>query len=228
MHDHAYASLNWAWKHLIDQYPVYHWQFYNTIIKSLDNRRYSSEWSVSKSYEYCVYSLTSAFYIVQWYTLRWTTVCVLYYSPLVHLAMKTLQRFDVLDFLRVDESTMFNWLQLIESKYHADNPYHNSTHAADVMHATAFFLGCDKLKVRPYTLIWLTSRCFCVRAFCVDEKFGNVEMCHIYAYRRLDNVPFNIRRVVYVYIYCSKFKVPVFLSTLAYGTTRAGFKTDRL
>jgi hypothetical protein len=61
--------------------------------------------------------------------------------------MKTLQRFDVLDFLRIDEVTMFNWLQLMESNYHADNPYHNSTHAADVMHATAYFLACDKLKV---------------------------------------------------------------------------------
>ena len=68
-------------------------------------------------------------------------------SPLVHLAMKTLERFAVLDFLRVDEKVLLNWLQLVESKYHADNPYHNSTHAADVMHATAYFLNCEKLKV---------------------------------------------------------------------------------
>lgn len=69
------------------------------------------------------------------------------YSPLIYLAMKTLERFAVVDFLRVDEKVLLNWLQLVESNYHADNPYHNSTHAADVMHATAYFLNCEKLKV---------------------------------------------------------------------------------
>jgi len=68
-------------------------------------------------------------------------------SPLVHLAMKTLSRFAVVDFLRVDEKVLLNWLQLVESNYHAENPYHNSTHAADVMHATSYFLNCEKLKV---------------------------------------------------------------------------------
>jgi len=68
-------------------------------------------------------------------------------SPLVHLAMKTLERFALLEFLRIDEKVLLNWLQLVETNYHADNPYHNSTHAADVMHATAYFLNCDKLKV---------------------------------------------------------------------------------
>jgi len=77
------------------------------------------------------------------------------YSPLVHLAVKTLQRFDVLEYLGVDESIMISWLQLIESNYHADNPYHNSTHAADVMHATAFFLSCDKLKVSTFAALEL-------------------------------------------------------------------------
>jgi len=67
-------------------------------------------------------------------------------SPLVYLAMKTFQRFEVTDFLQVDEKVLLNWLQLVESNYHAENPYHNSTHAADVMHATAYFLNCDKLK----------------------------------------------------------------------------------
>ena len=65
--------------------------------------------------------------------------------------MKTLERFAVVAFLGTDEKVLLSWLQLVESNYHADNPYHNSTHAADVMHATAFFLNCDRLKV-PATL----------------------------------------------------------------------------
>jgi len=66
--------------------------------------------------------------------------------------MKTLERFDAVSFLSVDEKVLLNWLQLVESNYHADNPYHNSTHAADVMHATAYFLTCDKLKVVTHSL----------------------------------------------------------------------------
>jgi len=68
-------------------------------------------------------------------------------SPLVYLATKTLARFAVVEFLQINDKVLLNWLQLVESNYHADNPYHNSTHAADVMHATAYFLNCEKLKV---------------------------------------------------------------------------------
>lgn len=66
--------------------------------------------------------------------------------PLVHLAMRTFQRYEVLDFLQVDEALMCSWLQMIEANYHGNNPYHNSTHAADVMHATSYFLACDVIK----------------------------------------------------------------------------------
>ena len=78
-------------------------------------------------------------------------------SPLVHLAMKTLERFDAAAFLACDEKVLWNWLQLVESNYHADNPYHNSTHAADVMHATAYFLNCEKLKVALISQSGLSS-----------------------------------------------------------------------
>ena len=42
--------------------------------------------------------------------------------------------------LSCDEQTLQNWLTLLEANYHSDNSYHNSTHAADVLHATAYFL----------------------------------------------------------------------------------------
>ncbi|KTG35411.1 hypothetical protein cypCar_00038836 [Cyprinus carpio] len=41
---------------------------------------------------------------------------------------------------------MRSWLQVIEANYHASNSYHNSTHAADVLHATAYFLRKDRVK----------------------------------------------------------------------------------
>lgn len=59
-----------------------------------------------------------------------------------------MNRFDVCDYLKIDETCLVNWLTLIESHYKATNPYHNSTHASDVLHATAYFLSTDKLSVK--------------------------------------------------------------------------------
>ena len=42
--------------------------------------------------------------------------------------------------------------QLIELNYHSKNAYHNSTHAADVLHATAVFLAKERVKVISETL----------------------------------------------------------------------------
>ncbi|MGH0118978.1 UNVERIFIED_CONTAM: hypothetical protein FKN15_003527 [Acipenser sinensis] len=39
-----------------------------------------------------------------------------------------------------------SWLQVIEANYHQTNSYHNSTHSADVLHATAYFLGKERVK----------------------------------------------------------------------------------
>lgn len=56
--------------------------------------------------------------------------------PLQHLGMNLLLRFDVPNVLSCDENILYNWLTVIELNYHAENTYHNSTHAADVMQVT--------------------------------------------------------------------------------------------
>uniref|UniRef100_A0A8C4XTQ7 Phosphodiesterase n=1 Tax=Falco tinnunculus TaxID=100819 RepID=A0A8C4XTQ7_FALTI len=66
--------------------------------------------------------------------------------PLVYLGLKIFARFGVSEFLNCSEATLRAWLQVIEANYHSSNSYHNSTHAADVLHATAFFLGKEKVK----------------------------------------------------------------------------------
>jgi high affinity cAMP-specific and IBMX-insensitive 3',5'-cyclic phosphodiesterase 8 len=66
--------------------------------------------------------------------------------PLVWLGMTTLLRFEVTKLLGIEESTLQNWLTLIEANYHSANSYHNSSHAADVMQATAYFLEKDNVK----------------------------------------------------------------------------------
>ncbi|CAJ0947544.1 unnamed protein product [Ranitomeya imitator] len=66
--------------------------------------------------------------------------------PLVYLGLKIFACFGVCEFLNCSEATLRSWLQIIEANYHASNAYHNSTHAADVLHATAFFLQKDNVK----------------------------------------------------------------------------------
>ncbi|KFP38490.1 High affinity cAMP-specific and IBMX-insensitive 3',5'-cyclic phosphodiesterase 8A, partial [Chlamydotis macqueenii] len=66
--------------------------------------------------------------------------------PLVYLGLKIFARFGICEFLSCSESTLRSWLQVIEANYHSSNSYHNSTHAADVLHATAYFLSKERVK----------------------------------------------------------------------------------
>ncbi|XP_006804818.1 high affinity cAMP-specific and IBMX-insensitive 3',5'-cyclic phosphodiesterase 8B [Neolamprologus brichardi] len=66
--------------------------------------------------------------------------------PLTYLGLKIFTSFGVCEFLNCSEATLRSWLQLIEASYHSSNSYHNSTHAADVLHATAYFLRKERVK----------------------------------------------------------------------------------
>lgn len=66
--------------------------------------------------------------------------------PLVYLGLKMFARFGVCSFLNCSEVTLRSWLHVIESNYHSSNAYHNSTHSADVLHATAYFLCKERVK----------------------------------------------------------------------------------
>ncbi|XP_051062488.1 high affinity cAMP-specific and IBMX-insensitive 3',5'-cyclic phosphodiesterase 8A [Phodopus roborovskii] len=66
--------------------------------------------------------------------------------PLIYLGLKTFARFGICEFLQCSEVTLRSWFQIIETNYHSSNPYHNSTHSADVLHATAYFLSRSKIK----------------------------------------------------------------------------------
>lgn len=67
--------------------------------------------------------------------------------PLTYLGLKIFASFGVCEFLNCSEATLRSWLQLMEGSYHSSNSYHNSTHAADVLHATAYFLRKERVKV---------------------------------------------------------------------------------
>lgn len=55
--------------------------------------------------------------------------------------------------------------QLIEENYHSKNAYHNSTHAADVLHATAVFLAKERVKVTSSQIIVSTFFYCCFMCF---------------------------------------------------------------
>nr|KAJ3423197.1 High affinity cAMP-specific 3',5'-cyclic phosphodiesterase 7A [Polyrhizophydium stewartii] len=59
--------------------------------------------------------------------------------PLYHLGMALFELYNFQSAFNVDESVMRAFLQKIESSYRP-NSYHNSTHAADVMHSMHYFL----------------------------------------------------------------------------------------
>ena len=60
--------------------------------------------------------------------------------PLLFVGLSTMNGFNACDLLNTDERILTKFLVTLEGKYRP-NPYHNSTHAADVVQAMAFFLN---------------------------------------------------------------------------------------
>lgn len=75
------------------------------------------------------------------------------HRTLTYLGLKIFSRFGVCEFLNCPEATLRSWLQVVEANYHSTNSYHNSCHAADVLHATAYFLCKERVKVTIETAI---------------------------------------------------------------------------
>ncbi|XP_031366083.1 high affinity cAMP-specific and IBMX-insensitive 3',5'-cyclic phosphodiesterase 8 isoform X4 [Apis dorsata] len=65
---------------------------------------------------------------------------------LLFLGMTIMNLFRVPARLGCEEKIVQNWLIVIEANYDSMNRYHNSTHAADVLQATAIFMQTERLK----------------------------------------------------------------------------------
>ncbi|XP_032689569.1 high affinity cAMP-specific and IBMX-insensitive 3',5'-cyclic phosphodiesterase 8 isoform X2 [Odontomachus brunneus] len=66
--------------------------------------------------------------------------------PLVFLGSTIMNLYQVPAKLNCDEKVLQKWLSVIEYSYKSENSYHNSTHAADVLQATATFMQSKRLK----------------------------------------------------------------------------------
>ena len=60
--------------------------------------------------------------------------------PLQILGWHLFNEWDLISVLKIDKKVLRNWLAFVESEYHKV-PYHNSTHAADVLHAAHYILS---------------------------------------------------------------------------------------
>ncbi|KAJ3055057.1 High affinity cAMP-specific 3',5'-cyclic phosphodiesterase 7A [Rhizophlyctis rosea] len=65
--------------------------------------------------------------------------------PLYYLGLHISEKYNFRNLFSVDDSVLRNFLAKIEAGYKA-NPYHNSTHAADVLHAIYYFVSVLGLK----------------------------------------------------------------------------------
>lgn len=89
--------------------------------------------------------------------------------PLLYLGMEIFRRFDVFATLNVDENICKNWLAVIERNYHADNSYHNSTHAADVMQVIILY---SRIKNRSLNCLTLYAGHWCLHITTCSQRFG--------------------------------------------------------
>lgn len=117
--------------------------------------------------------------------------------------MNLLTHFEVHKTLGCDERTLHAWLTVVEGHYHAKNTYHNSTHAADVLQATAMFLEKDRIK---RLLDQLDEACCLIAAITHDIDHPGKS--------RLDRIGLNVRiprtfrlivRTISVEFQCRKF-----------------------
>ena len=98
---------------------------------------------------------------------------VVSYRTLYYLGMKFFSEYDLCSLMNVDVRVVSSWLKLMENHYHSQNTYHNSTHAADVLQATVYFLKSlqDKLVLQGVRNIFLVFRVYSMgeREFCWEN-----------------------------------------------------------
>lgn len=66
--------------------------------------------------------------------------------PLTHVSMHLFKQRNLLQTFQMDERVFYNYWSRVEQHYHSNNPYHNNTHATDVLQATHYMLNFPSFK----------------------------------------------------------------------------------
>ena len=77
-------------------------------------------------------------------------------TPAVIVGKYTVKMYGLDELYKISDDVLDGFLNELESKY-LDNPYHNSTHGADVMCSFSFFLTKSRLSDSMTTLEWLSG-----------------------------------------------------------------------
>ena len=77
-------------------------------------------------------------------------------TPAVIVGKYTVKMYGLDELYKISDEVLDGFLNELESKY-LDNPYHNSTHGADVMCSFSFFLTKSRLSDSMTTLEWLSG-----------------------------------------------------------------------
>jgi hypothetical protein len=67
-------------------------------------------------------------------------------KPLYTLGLYVFHKAGLMGRFNLPLDKLRHFLLRIEAGYHSDVPYHNATHACDVLHATNFFINTDAVK----------------------------------------------------------------------------------
>ncbi|EPY27618.1 3',5'-cyclic-nucleotide phosphodiesterase [Angomonas deanei] len=101
-------------------------KFYGAILKNLEK---IEEWAYSVSDIQCI--MNGDDYASLPFQPKGGSLFVTLYALFFKL--------DLLRKFKIDEQLALNWISVVEAGYHG-NPYHNSMHAADVLHIVSFIL----------------------------------------------------------------------------------------
>ncbi|KAI9206847.1 uncharacterized protein BJ171DRAFT_456693 [Polychytrium aggregatum] len=114
-------------------------------------------------------------------------------KPLMHLAYYLIQRKNFFQIFQIPSGTLKNFLIAIEAGYQMDVPYHNSTHATDVLQAVSYFLEKEKMQGQITDLEILASY---IAAAVHDHKHPGVNNQFLVATRNERAMLYNDRSVL--------------------------------
>jgi|Transcript_82961 hypothetical protein len=89
-------------------------------------------------------------------------------SPLFSVCYRLLYQYGLVQHFNIDHTVLVNFLQAVESGYH-QNPYHNNTHAADVVQISHYIMHPDKGNMKNAIKMTENDMFACLLAACIHD-----------------------------------------------------------
>eukprot|EP00667_Euglena_gracilis_P013266 EG_transcript_13675 len=89
-------------------------------------------------------------------------------TPLFTTCYHLLYKYGLVQYFNIDHTILCNFLQAVESGYHP-NPYHNKTHAADVVQVTHYIIHGDHGNLKGVINMNENDQFACILAACMHD-----------------------------------------------------------